>query len=48
MTSFTVTTVIPGTKTITVAQIQRILVRKWDMPAVIGLMVSSAIYGVYP
>ncbi|MGI4788605.1 MAG: hypothetical protein ACRYFS_07120 [Janthinobacterium lividum] len=40
-------TVKPATKPVTVAQIGRTLIRKWDMIAVIGLMTSSAAYGVF-
>lgn len=35
------------TNAITLAQAGRTLARKWDMLAVIGLMVSSAAYSVY-
>jgi len=34
-------------KPITAAQIRRTLARKWDFYAVIGLIASSAAYGVY-
>ncbi|MGI4788085.1 MAG: hypothetical protein ACRYFS_04465 [Janthinobacterium lividum] len=34
-------------KTLTAAQVIRTVARKWDMFAVIGLMASSAVYGVY-
>ncbi|MGI4788602.1 MAG: hypothetical protein ACRYFS_07105 [Janthinobacterium lividum] len=37
----------PAAKSLTVSQLKRTLVRKWDMLAVIGLMVSSAAYGVF-
>lgn len=37
----------PFTKTIVVSRSTRTLTQKWDMFAVIGLMVSSAVYGVY-
>ncbi len=34
-------------KPLTAAQLRRTLVRKWDMLAVIGLMASSAAYGIF-
>ena len=43
---------IPAVKTsrrqpLTALRVRRTLARKWDMYAVIGLMVSSAAYGIY-
>ncbi|MGI4788601.1 MAG: hypothetical protein ACRYFS_07100 [Janthinobacterium lividum] len=38
---------IKSTKTVTAAQMVRLITRKWDMIAVIGLMTSSAAYGVF-
>lgn len=34
-------------KPLTATQLRRTLVRKWDMLAVIGLMASSAAYGIF-
>ena len=34
-------------KPLTVAQLRRTLARKWDMLAVIGLMLASAAYGIF-
>ncbi len=40
-------TVKPVAKSVTVSQMRRTLAHKWDMLAEIGLMMSSAAYGVY-
>ncbi len=36
------------TRTSNAAGLARFFARKWDLLAVIGLMVSSTVYGVYP
>ena len=42
------TPVVPAVvKTTAAAFLRRTLIRKWDMIAVVGLMTSSAVYGVY-
>ena len=36
-----------STKPVTAAQVVRLIVRKWDMAAVIGLIASCGAYGVF-